>query len=143
MAGIKPEFDIVHPRAELKMLTSVMRGATKALEDANKELLALDNAPTYGLEIVLRDAEGELVPVKGADGELYDAMVFEGVTGANVRSVLANAGIGLHAVLPDELNLRQRVGGRVITLTKQLKDYSERKAKAMNMLDVLKARGEV
>ena len=140
MAGIKPEFDLVHPEAELKMLKVVIRSTEKALADAEKELVTLSEAQTYTLEIVLRDAEGAVVVVGGADGELYDKITYNEVSGKNVKSLLTQAGIGLSRVLPDEGNLRMRIGGRQGQLRSQLQEYKQRKLKAENLILVMAKR---
>ena len=126
MIGIKPEFDIVHPESELKMLTTVIRSTTLAIAEAEKELVDLAAAPKHALEIVLKDAEGAVVPIEGADGKLYDSIQYDDVEGKNVKSLMTQAGIGLARGLPDAGNLRLRIGGRRDALKKQLQDYLKR-----------------
>jgi hypothetical protein len=145
MAGdIKPEYDIVHPNAELKMLEKAEKDARKELVRIEEALVAVAEAPKHTIEIALLDANDERVSLSGTDGKKYDVMRFPDVSGKNVKSVLTNAGIGLMSVLPDEENLRVRLGGERNRVQAQLRSYSERTARAKNLIEAMakRARGD-
>ncbi len=141
---IKPEFDIVSPGAELKYVETRLKAVAQSTADVHKELAAIAAAPTYGREIKLTDAEGEPVMIPGADGKDYPAITYEGVTSKTLRNLLANAGIGLMTVIPDEENLRIRLGGELNRLVTQAREYNDRKSRTLNLIEVTarRERGE-
>jgi 7-keto-8-aminopelargonate synthetase-like enzyme len=80
------------------------------------------------------------VPLRGNDGKDYPEIVFEGVQGKTVRTYMANAALAVSQVMPDEENLRIRLGGEINRLQAGLKELEQRKERAEQHIEVMARR---
>lgn len=139
-AKIITERDIVSPQLELKTVKALITECSKKIKDAQQRLTGLAKLPSYTVTITVQDDKGNEVPLKGNDGKEYPAIVFDGVQGKTVRSYMANAAIALGNVMPDEENLRVRIGGELNRLQENLRQLQDRKHRAEHHIEVMQRR---
>lgn len=132
---IKPEYDHVPPKAELKQIDEATKVTMERKQQLTKQLNDLKKLPTYTLKVSLHNDDDVPVPIKGADGKYYDAVVLPNVSGANIKSMMTMATIGIQGSIPDEENLRVRIGGELARCDTAIRLYQERAAKVNNQLE--------